>query len=94
MSYLLGCVLRNECEAWVIDNKLNLFQVTIDGDSAFDVTDRQVMIRELFENGEDGDLWLYSRGLYQNTACSIKHNGNLSKPPLVPISKQFNYFII
>ena len=72
-------MLRNECEAWAIDKKLNLFQVTIDGDSAFDVTDRQIMIRELFGNGEDGDLWLYSRGLYQDTACSIKHNGNLSR---------------
>ena len=79
MSYLLGCVLRNECEAWAIDNKQSLFQVTIDGDSAFDVTDRHVMIRELFENGEDGDLWQYSRGLYQNTACSIKQNGQLSR---------------
>ena len=79
MSYLLGCVLRNECEAWAIGNKLSLFQVTIDGDSAFDVTDRQIMIRELFENGEDGDLWLYSRGLYHNTACTIKHDGNLSR---------------
>ena len=68
-TYLLGAILRNECEGWAIDNKMTLFQVTCDGDSAFDVTDRDIMIRELHENGEDGDTWRFCRGLYQKTEC-------------------------
>ena len=79
MSYLLGAVLRNECESWAVDQKQTLFEVTIDGDSAFDVTDREICVRELFENGEEGDIWQYSRGLYQNTECTIKMNDEISR---------------
>ena len=79
MSYLLGAVLRTECEAWAIDNKETLFMVTCDGDSAFDVTDRDIQVRELYENGEDGDTWLYSRALYKNTECAIKMEEKMSR---------------
>ena len=79
MSYLLAAILRNECETWAVDNKMTLFMVTCDGDSAFDVTDRDIQVRELYENGGDGDMWLYSRSLYQNTECTIKMNGNISR---------------
>ena len=79
MSYQLGAVLRNECESWAIDQKKTLFMVTCDGDSAFDVTDRDIQVRELYENGENGDTWLYSRALYQNTECAMKMNDNLSR---------------
>ena len=56
MSYLLAAILRNECETWAVDNKMTLFMVTCDGDSAFDVTDRDIQVRELYENGGDGDM--------------------------------------
>ena len=42
MSYLLAAILRNECETWAVDNKMTLFKVTCDGDSAFNVTDRDI----------------------------------------------------
>ena len=64
MSYLLAAILRNECKTWAVDNKMTLFMVTCDGDSAFDVTDRDIQARELYENGGDGDMWLYNRSLY------------------------------
>ena len=77
MSFLIGAALRSDCEGWAIDTGRTLFQVTCDGDSAFDVTDRQIQVRELYENGEDGDMWQYSRALYQNTECVIKMNNCL-----------------
>ena len=36
-------------------------------------------MRELYENGDRGDMWLYSRSLYQNTECAIKMDDNISR---------------
>ena len=66
---------RSEC----IDNKKTCFGCSLDGDSAFEVVDREIMVRELFFAGEEGDIWQYSNNNYTNTKCHIKRNGEISR---------------
>ncbi len=79
ISYELGIIQRNECQKVAIDNKQTLFQVTFDGDAAFDVVDRIIQKRELYNTGEHGQVWQYSSSGYDNTECSVKMEGKLSR---------------
>ena len=60
MSYLMGAVQRYECEQHAIDTKKTMFACTLDGDSAFEVVDRDIQRRELFFTGQEGEYWQYS----------------------------------
>ena len=79
ITYLMGAVLRGECQRWALDKKLTCFGVSFDGKAAFPSVDRSIQLRELYSCGESGDLLQYSRYTYENTACKIKHNGKLSR---------------
>ena len=80
MTYLMGAVPRNECQKHAIDNKKTCFGVSLDGDSAFEVVDRTIQMRELFFAGEEGETWQFSNNSYQNTKCQLKMFGKLSQP--------------
>ena len=79
ISYLMGAVLRGECQRWALDTKQTCFGVRFDGKSAFPSVDRDIQVRELYSCGESGDLLKYSRNTYENTICRIKQDGRLSR---------------
>ena len=79
ISYLLGAVLRGECQRWALDKKLTCFGVSFDGQAAFPSVDRDIQVRELYSIGERGDYLEYSRNTYENTSSQIKLQGNLSR---------------
>ena len=75
VSYLLGAVLRGECQRYALDKKQTCFGVSFDGQAAFPSVDRAIQIRELYSCGESGDLLEYSRNTYANTVSRIKLEG-------------------
>ena len=79
ISYLMGAVLRGECQRWALDTKQTCFGVSFDGKAAFPSVDRDIQVRELYSCGESGDLLEYSRNTYQNTVCKMKQDGKLSR---------------
>ena len=79
ISYLMGAVLRGECQRWALDNKQTCFGVSFDGKAAFPSVDRDIQVRELYSCGESGDLLQYSRNTYQNTVCKMKQDGKLNR---------------
>ena len=52
MSYLMGAVLRGECQRWALDKKSTCFGVSFDGQAAFPSVDRDIQIRELYTVSE------------------------------------------
>ena len=62
-----------------MDQKLTCFGVSLDGESAFPSVERNIQVRELYCNGERGDLLEYSNNTYKNTDCHIKLNDKLSR---------------
>ena len=79
ISYLLGALLRGECQRWALDTKQTCFGVSFDGQAAFPSVDRDILTRELYSCGETGDLLQYSRNTYKNTFCKMKQDGQLSR---------------
>ena len=79
ISYLLAAVQRGECQRWAVDKKLTCFGVSLDGESAFPSVERNIQVRELYSNGERGDILRYSKHTYENTDCHIKLNNKLSR---------------
>ena len=79
ISYLMGAVLRGECQRWALDTKQTCFGVSFDGKAAFPSVDRDIQVRELYSCGESGDVLQYSRYTYENTACRMKQDGKLSR---------------
>ena len=79
ISYLMGAVLRGECQRWAIDTKQTCFGVSFDGQTAFISVDRDIQIRELYSCGEAGDILEYSRNTYLNTVSRIKQDGKLCR---------------
>ena len=79
VNYLMGAVLRGECQRWALDRKQTCFGVSFDGKAAFPSVDRDIQVRELYSCGETGDLLLYSHNTYQNTTCRMKQDGKLSR---------------
>ena len=59
VSYLMGAMLRGECQRWALDRKETCFGVSFDGQAAFPSVDRAIQVRELFSCGETGDLLEY-----------------------------------
>ena len=70
ISYLLGAVLRGECQRYALDNKQTCFGVSFDGQAAFPSVDRDIQVRELYSCGETGDVLNYSNSIYQNTVLA------------------------
>ena len=59
VSYLMGAMLRGECQRWALDRKETCFGVSFDAQAAFPSVDRAIQVRELFSCGETGDLLEY-----------------------------------
>ena len=79
VSYLLAALQRGECQRWAVDQKLTCFGVSLDGESAFPSVERRIQIRELYNNGERGDILNYSRFTYENTDCHVKLEDKISR---------------
>ena len=79
MSYLLGALQRHEVEKFCIDVKKTFFGCSLDGESAFEVVNRSIQLRELYVAGESGQFWLANKHSYSNTQSRIKMNGYLSR---------------
>ena len=58
---------------------MTCFGVSLDGEAAFPSVDRDIQVRELYSVGESGDFLQYSRNTYQNTNCTMKVDGKLSR---------------
>ena len=79
LSYLMGAVLRGECQRWALDTKQTCFGVSFDGQAAFPSVNRDIQVRELYSCGESGDLLKYSCNTYKNTVCRMKQGDKLSR---------------
>ena len=79
MSYMLGALQRHEVEKYCVDNKLTFFGCSLDGESAFEVVDRSIQLRELYCAGQTGEYWLSSKYSYENSKSTVKMNGKLSR---------------
>ena len=79
VSYLMGALQRHEVEKHCIDMKNTFFGCSLDGDSAFEVVNRQIQTCELYCAGETGQYWQASHYSYQNSLTRIKMNGQLSR---------------
>ena len=75
----MGALQRHECEKYCLDMKRTYFGCSLDGDSAFEVVNREIQKRELYMAGVHGDHWQASHYSYQNSQTKIKMNGNLSR---------------
>ena len=79
ISYLLAAVQRGECQRWAVDKKITCFGVSLDGESAFPSVERTIQVRELYSNGERGDILEYSKNTYENTYCHVKMHDKISR---------------
>ena len=79
VTYMMGALQRHEVEKFCVDNKKTFFGCSLDGDSAFEVVNRDIHTRELYCAGEAGQFWLASKHSYENTQTQIKMNGQLSR---------------
>ena len=79
ISYMMGALQRHEVEKYCIDNKLTFFGCSLDGESAFEVVDRTIQLRELYCAGETGEFWKSSKYSYDNSLTQIKMKGKLSR---------------
>ena len=80
ISYLMGALQRHEAEQHCIDIKKTFFGCSLDGDSAFEVVNREILTRELYMSGDRGEYWKASYHSYQDSQSRIKMNGQLSRP--------------
>ena len=78
VSYMLAALQRHETEKFCIDNKKTFFGCSLDGESAFEVVNRTIQLRELYCSGETGSYWAADSFSYQNSQTRIKMNGYLS----------------
>ena len=51
VTYLMGALQRHECEKYCLDMKKTFFGCSLDGDSAFEVVNREIQTRELYMAG-------------------------------------------
>ena len=80
INYLQGALQRHEAQKFCIDNKKTFFGCSLDGDSAFEVVNRRIQIRELYCAGEIGQLGLFNSSSYKNTETRIKMSQKISSP--------------
>ena len=78
VSYILGAIQRHEVETYCIDMKKTFFGCSLDGDSAFEVVNRDIQTRELYCAGERGMYWQATHYSYKNSLTRIKMNGKVS----------------
>ena len=76
---MLAVLQRHEVEKYCLDNKITFFGCSLDGESAFEVVDRSIQLRELYCAGEEGDFWKSSKYSYDDSMTKIKMQGNLSR---------------
>ena len=79
ISYLMGALQRHEVEKFCVDNKMTFFGCSLDGESAFEVVDRDIQLRELYCAGEEGEYWKSSKYSYENSLTQIKMKSKLSR---------------
>ena len=72
ITYMMGALQRHEVEKYCQDNKITFFGCSLDGESAFEVVDRTIQLRELYCAGERGELWKSSKFSYENSLTQIK----------------------
>ena len=75
----MGALQRHEAEQYCLDLKKTFFGCSLDGDSAFDVVNRDILTRELYMDGDKGEFWRATHYSYQNSSSKIKMNGQLSR---------------
>ena len=80
ITYLMGALQRHEAEQHCLDLKKTFFGCSLDGDSAFEVVNREILTRELYMSGDRGDYWKASYFSYQESLSRIKMNNQLSRP--------------
>ena len=80
VTYLMGALQRHEAEQHCLDMKKTFFGCSLDGDSAFEVVNRDILTRELYMSGDRGDYWKASYFSYKDSLSRIKMNGQLSRP--------------
>ena len=76
---MMAALQRHEVEKFCADNKKTFFGCSLDGESAFEVVNRSVQLRELYVAGEEGQFWLANYYSYRNSKTQIKLNGQLSR---------------
>ena len=79
ITYMMGALQRHEVEKFCIDNKMTFFGCSLDGESAFEVVDRTIQLRELYCSGEEGEYWRSSKYSYDNSLTQIKMKSKLSR---------------
>ena len=79
ITYMMGALQRHEVEKFCQDNKITFFGCSLDGESAFEVVDRTIQLRELYCAGEKGEFWQSSRFSYENSHTQIKMKQKLSR---------------
>ena len=72
MTYLMGALQRHESEKYCLDMKKTFFGCWLDGDSAFEVVNRDIQTRDLYMAGVKGDYWQASHHSYQDSLTNIK----------------------
>ena len=78
ITYMMGALQRHETEKFCIDMKKTFYGCSLDGESAFEVVDRNIQTRELYCAGITGQYWKASDYSYKNSFSKIKMNGELS----------------
>ena len=79
ITYMMAALQRHEAEKFCIDQKKTFFGCSLDGESAFEVVNRTIQLRELYNAGLQGQYWLADNYSYKNTQTRIKMNGQLSE---------------
>ena len=78
ITYMMGALQRHEAEKFCIDMKKTFIGCSLDGESAFEVVNRDIQTRELYCSGVTGQYWKASKYSYNNSVSKIKMNGKLS----------------
>ena len=70
-TYLMGGLQRLESEQHCLDLKKTFFCCSLDGDSAFEVVNREILTTELYMSGERGitgkQVTVATKNLYQGS---------------------------
>ena len=76
---MMAALQQHEAEKFCFDQKKTFFGCSLDGESAFEVVNRAIQLRELYNDGLHGQYWLADNYSYKNTQTRIKMNGQLSE---------------
>ena len=62
-------------KSFVLMKKRTFFGCSLDGEAAFEVVDRTILLRELYCSGEKGEYWMANKFGYGNTKSQKKNEG-------------------